>query len=260
MPYSFLPRLEIHIAEHCNLNCQSCTHFSPIAEPEFLPVDEFEKDIKRMSELTDRIDDIHILGGEPLLNPDCIKYLEIAREYFPKSNIKLVTNGILLPSMTDFFYESLAKFNIILAPTKYPIKINWDKVQKKCKQFSVNLEFFNDSKVIKTSYKLTLDTKGTQNEKISFIKCSHANSCIQLKKGKIYTCCTAAYINHFNKYFKTNLCDDEYNGINIYKVNNIQEILEFIAHPIPLCKYCNVYKHLYGLKWKTSNKNIEEWI
>ena len=25
--------VEIHLAEHCNLNCQCCSHFSQLAEP-----------------------------------------------------------------------------------------------------------------------------------------------------------------------------------------------------------------------------------
>ena len=28
--------LEVHLAEHCNLNCKGCSHFSPLAEKEFI--------------------------------------------------------------------------------------------------------------------------------------------------------------------------------------------------------------------------------
>ena len=90
-PHLYLPRIEIHIAEHCNLNCKGCTHFSTIADAEFLPVTEFENEIKRISELTNKIGLINILGGEPLLNPDCTKYLKIARKYFPETEINLVS-------------------------------------------------------------------------------------------------------------------------------------------------------------------------
>lgn len=42
IPKKMLPRkiedffLEVNLADHCNLNCQCCDHFSPIAKPTFL--------------------------------------------------------------------------------------------------------------------------------------------------------------------------------------------------------------------------------
>jgi ABC-2 type transport system ATP-binding protein len=43
---------EIHLTEHCNLNCKGCFHFSCIAEEEYLTKEEFERDISRISELS----------------------------------------------------------------------------------------------------------------------------------------------------------------------------------------------------------------
>ncbi|WP_242003149.1 hypothetical protein [Brachyspira aalborgi] len=34
-PKANIDFVEIHLAEHCNLNCQCCSHFSNLAEPEF---------------------------------------------------------------------------------------------------------------------------------------------------------------------------------------------------------------------------------
>ncbi len=145
IPHKDLPMFEVHIAEHCNLNCQCCTHFSPLAEPEFLPLDDYEKDMKRMSELTTgkiNVGSVHILGGEPLLNKNCTKYLELARKYFPNSVIRLITNGILLPQQPEEFWKVLSVNNITLAPTKYPIDINWKKIQDYCNQYKIKLDFY----------------------------------------------------------------------------------------------------------------------
>ena len=62
---------EYHLADHCNLNCKGCDHFSPIAETKLTEFTQFKKDINRMSELFEKkAKSIHILGGEPLLNPE----------------------------------------------------------------------------------------------------------------------------------------------------------------------------------------------
>lgn len=67
---------EFHLAEHCNLNCIGCTHFSPLAEPEFLEVEDFRNDIERLSYLTGgNARFINLLGGEPLLHPEINSFL-----------------------------------------------------------------------------------------------------------------------------------------------------------------------------------------
>ena len=49
-PFNF----EIHLNDHCNLNCKSCFHFVPLANPDsYYPLDEFERDIKRLCSLFD---------------------------------------------------------------------------------------------------------------------------------------------------------------------------------------------------------------
>ena len=62
-----------------------------------LEVHSFERDIKRLSELSNgEVNIIHLMGGEPLLNPNCERFFELTRKYFDKTEIKLITNGILL--------------------------------------------------------------------------------------------------------------------------------------------------------------------
>ena len=44
--------LEVNLADHCNLNCQCCDHFSPIAKKTFLDFEQYVRDIHRISELS----------------------------------------------------------------------------------------------------------------------------------------------------------------------------------------------------------------
>ena len=74
-PQPYLDFIEFHLAEHCNLGCYSCVQFSQVAEEEYYDIDEFERDVKRLFELTNGlIGRIHFLGGEPLLNKNCKDY------------------------------------------------------------------------------------------------------------------------------------------------------------------------------------------
>ncbi|MBR5637205.1 MAG: hypothetical protein IKW81_09780, partial [Pseudobutyrivibrio sp.] len=67
--YYRLPYLEYHVADHCNLNCSSCVHFSPLVkEPTFTDFDKLECDLMQLKRKVHYFDAIRILGGEPLLN------------------------------------------------------------------------------------------------------------------------------------------------------------------------------------------------
>ena len=36
------PTFNVDVMPHCNLNCASCYHFSPIASPAFLELEDFD--------------------------------------------------------------------------------------------------------------------------------------------------------------------------------------------------------------------------
>ena len=255
---------EYHLSEHCNLNCKGCDHFSPIAEPRFTDYAVFERDIERMSELFEKkAKSIHILGGEPLLNKDICKFVKKTRECFPDSSlteIRIISNGILVNSMTEDFWKVLHDNKIILSVTKYPLKLDYDLMKKNAKKFKVDFEFYDNTDKEQIWYNIKLQENGKNDPKKSFYKCFVANDCIMLKNGKLYTCTLIPNIEHFNKYFKKNLevCKDD--SIDIYKAKSKHEIFDFLSHPVPFCRYCNPDIKDYSLKWEASNKDITEWL
>lgn len=48
--------------------------------------------------------------------------------------------------------------------------------------------------------------------------------------------------------------------IDIHKAKDYQELLKFLAKPIPFCKYCDVKNRRDGITWKVSTKSIEEYL
>lgn len=131
-------RFEFALAAHCNLNCAGCSHFSPLAQEEFPDFEESKRSFEHLSALFDgECEYIHLLGGEPLLNPQCEDYLRLARRCFPKGEILLVTNGLLLPKQPDSFYEACRENRIIISVTPYPISLDHDAIRRRCDDFGV---------------------------------------------------------------------------------------------------------------------------
>lgn len=260
VPKDHLELLEFHIVEHCNLNCKSCVHFSPLADEEFLDIETFKSDIKRMSKLTNGyVEKINIFGGEPLLHPDLINFLKIPRKFFEKSRIQLVTNGILLPSQNDEFWEICHENSIIISMTNYPININHDLINEKANEFNVKIESFSGDKK-NSQWHFPLDLDGNQDKILNFKKCQEANHCSNVYKGKFFICPIASNMRHFNKFFNKHVLITEKDYIDIYEVENIEEIFMFSSKPSPICSYCNVKDRTFDHSWGLSKKEIEEWI
>lgn len=260
-PQAYLKLVEIHLAEHCNLNCFSCNHFSQLAPKCFPNLERFTKDIQQLSLITNGlIERLYFTGGEPLLNPHCKDFFAVTRKYFPNSAIWLITNGILLETQPKDFWDSLKENKIELHPTKYPIKVDWEFVESQCKTYGIPLHFFNNTQVEKTSYKTILEPKGNLDCFHSFTGCHQANHCTHFKEGKIYPCNIAPNIHYFNSTFNQNLLLSPLDSIDIYKVKDYSEILQFLSKPIPFCRFCNLAKWQSIGEWKTSKKEIGEYL
>ena len=253
---------EVALAEHCNLRCAGCDHFSPIAEPEFVDIEEFERDFSRLSELfVGKAQEIHLLGGEPLLHPKIALFLVIARKNFPQAVIDITTNGLLLKQMNEEFWTSCRENKIVIRPTKYPVNLDYDALEELAAAHNVEYRYIGDTHdTIKTLNKYPLDINGLQDARRSFRLCHRANKCIYLQHGRLYTCTVAPTIRHLNQHFGLSLSEDLADSIDIYAAKSAQEILEFLAKPIPFCKYCMPEKSQSGLAWRQSEGKLSEWI
>ena len=253
-----LINFEVHLADHCNLNCVGCNHFSPLAESSYVSIETFKRDFERMGELfSHKCGRIHLLGGEPLLNPNIIELMKIARENFPEGEINIFTNGILLPQQDESFWRACHDNNINIAMTHYPIKLDVDKIRALADRFNV---VFRCSFADKTMFKESLDLSGSGNAIKNFAKCGKGNGCIFLDNGKLYTCTLISNLKFFNKAFNQNIPVTEADYIDIYSDITPDEIFLKLATHVPVCSYCNIDGFQYGIKWHVSKREMSEWV
>ncbi|HUN55443.1 MAG TPA: radical SAM protein [Smithella sp.] len=252
----------LNILDHCNLRCKGCDHFAAIAEKRFVSLENIKKDLARMSKiLNGGIPIIGIMGGEPLLHPQLKEILFYARFFFPKTVLRLVTNGLLLPKQDEDFWRTCREQKILIVNTKYPVNLDHDAIKKIAAAQNVMFEYYEDTgDIIKTSYKIPLDIEGSQDPRKSFIKCFHANALPLLMEGKLYACTVAPNVRHFNKRFGTHLELEDSDSLDIHHVNNASEIINFLCSPKPFCRYCDVNNRSYGHKWERSKFEIGEWV
>ena len=132
-------RFIVDIVDHCNLNCKCCGHFSPLAPKGFLDINIFERDLKRLHELLyGHIHCFELMGGESLLHPRLYDFIFLTAKYVTGEKY-LCTNGVLLSSMPDEFYQLCAETDTIISITMYPIDLNWDEINRKVKLYGTKL-------------------------------------------------------------------------------------------------------------------------
>lgn len=261
---------EISLADHCNLSCQMCDHYSQLSDEWCVGLESFERDMIRMGELFDhKIGAVTLLGGEPTLHEDLIECVKITRREFPEGEVIILTNGVRLLELEHSpkgnLWEACRDYDVHISVTVYPIKLDYHAIEEKAKEYGVSLMMSSNihankiTKLKKISDKHTMDLSG-QVDKFYCINCLYFNKFCALKDGRIYMCPIAAHSDIFNKAFEQNLMLREEDSLDIYQIKSWKEIAEFSCRYVPFCSYCDLKHWGHHSEWKASSKKLEEYI
>ena len=251
-----LYHFEVHLTDHCNLNCKGCTHFSNLCEPSFADLREFEADMERMAGLFSRVKQIYLLGGEPLLHPEVAEFCRVARKAFPKSRIYLQTNGTMVMRMDEKFWSALAESHTILLCSAYPISVPRIEIDLLAKQCGVKTEW---TAPYDEFYKIPIDPSGRHEPEDSFARCKGYNNRPILRDGRLYPCAYVAYSDVFREKFGIA-------GLTVYPTDSIgirdepdpEQVFDFLRNPVHWCSHCNMDRR-ECYPWGRSDRAAGEW-
>lgn len=248
-----LSQIEFHLADHCNLNCAGCAHFSNLVnEPVFADFEQFSKDVARLNELFSYISEFYLLGGEPLLNPDVGNYLLELRKNMPFTEIVVVSNGLLVLSIKQDLLEVFKETNTKLSISNYNI-LNTEKIIS----FLDNTGIRYEIRYGRDFFAKYLSKAADDDVMDVFKKCPNRR-CHFLDKGSIAVCGQPFYIKYFNEYFGENFSNK--GAISLYEEGiDGNEILKRLSVPIEACNNCT---YLVPTQWKITDgeANISDWV
>jgi hypothetical protein len=249
-----LDYLEFHLADHCNLNCAGCTHFSPFADHRFADLEGTRRDFARLKEIFSNIRHIRIMGGEPLLNPECAQFVKLVRDAFPRSKVRLVTNGIKLLDETDEnvkrALDAMREAKVGLDWTCYPpVAGRRDVICRRCSDAGVDLRITENGE-----FMVRMRPKGDSDPKATFRWCRRNFYCPVLDSGRIYICAQVCYARYYNRAAGTALASDD--GVDIYTAS-AREVLRYLMRPSKACAFCDAGARHFA--WK-GNAKPEDWL
>ena len=251
--------VEIHIADHCNLNCCGCSHYAPIADKWFMTAQEFETEISLLAEKLPRFFNvIKLMGGEPLMNPEIGELIRLTRVYFPEVNIYIVTNGILIRKMCDSFFDICRKCRVEIYITIYPINIDYEQLKSFLETKGVKCGFYGDRTECNFRHDV-LNRDGRYSSWQNYVTCTRGGTVLQLRHNKIFACAQCAYIEYINKRFNTNFQYQTDDYLDLNKIDSVFQLWKFIFTKKSFCRYCALDK-VKKVEWKLSKGTKDEWF
>lgn len=244
----------IDITRKCNLQCQQCNHFSNHTNVDTISYKKTEEWINNWSKVI-YPDSFWFGGGEPFLNKEWYKYLELISIVWPECNNKIIyTNGLLLNNY-DNIIEICKKTNTNISITYHSDDITYkNKVKSNILKLINNYQY--DKKIIKNSqsYYIYIDN--------IYVKIRNKTNNLWQRFYKNE--------NQNMEPFEDNNIIESYNNCvcpaptiyndRIYKCSPTAFLKETIENIKPISNKWNKYLKYQGIHWSDSRINIEDFF
>ena len=260
------PTLDVCVVGHCNLNCASCSYFSPLSDPEFLSLDDYRRDLAHLARIEgveEFFDAICLMGGEPLLHPELARFVALTREFLPNAGIRVVTNGTLLEGAPSELWDALRDAKAQLLITPYPIGLDHERLVALAASHGVDAHLggglATDADGRAYFLRTPLDPSGGCNPTESFVSCPWGGAILQLRGGRIHPCATGALFERLNARFGTGFERGGKDSLDVASVRSADEIDAFRRTPKPMCRYC-AQMLATCVAWRQSKRDKDEWL
>ena len=269
-----IPKVEYYITNVCNLTCDGCNRFNDHHFTGGQRWADYESTYQAWAE---HIDIIHpvILGGEPLLNPDIIKWATGLQRILQRRP-QILSNGFRInyvPGLYELLLANIAymqigvhninEADIIFTEINKFLKGTVTRNDSPPGSSSNNDWLFTDSNNV--SIGVQLQDKFTESALIpispgkwtlnnSDIHIAHSHCPMAIYKsyhfirGKLYKCGPAALFPEFDQQHHLELSDADRELLYSYKPLAVEdfeehgaEFLRNIDNPIAQCKFCPAY-------------------
>ena len=245
------PSLDIPIVNTCNLACAHCSMVAPLAtRAVYADVQQLRRTCEQLQRIcTEQHEplNIDVFGGEPLLHPQLAEILMTIHQLFPRTNISIATNGLLLPNISKSVATAikLCKCSIVISiygPGVYfngtTCKVNAPLPHADCEHCYAN------------PYNVSISTTGG-NATV------YTNGSTMWPNGDIMFCSKVRTAYILDKYDRWHVLAPD-DVINVHDITTFEELNTFFAK-----QQCAFVSHCIKpetVPWHVSTHDLSEWV
>lgn len=194
----------MHLAHACNLRCEGCTHYSNYVLKGTVSFAEGGQWLRSWSR---RISPLYFsfLGGEPLLNTELFDFLRLAREIWPETEVRLVTNGLRLdrwPGLWSVLGETKTRLMISIHSRDKVYQSRMRPILELTRSQAAAHGFaYDERNCVARWYKLyrgqgpSMEPFDDDNPSASWRVCQNKN-CVTLQDNALWKCPPIAHLPH----------------------------------------------------------------
>lgn len=233
------PAIEFNLTEHCNLRCEHCDHASSILPRKLADLTSFTRDIEVLSTVL-HVGEFKFVGGEPLLHPQLLDFLRVARETQIANRLVLITNGVLLHKAPDELWGLIDGMWISIYPDiKY--RFDWEWIQRIVDQYKIFVLRKETPEFAESS--LIEEIKNEEFVRMIFQNCDRAHlfSCHTIHEGRYYICEPSVWMKNRLGLHGVTFENREFDSIPIHGNTNLYDDLDGLIRkqePLKACRYC----------------------
>lgn len=269
-----LDKLEFYITNVCNLTCSNCNRYNNFHFRGWAAWDDYADNLKQWAQHV-HVQHPVILGGEPLLNRDIVKWITGLRSLWPNSyGVQVQSNGTRIDQVPGL-YEAISDTNdsnwigvsihvpedreelfarirrflrgtiIETQDRDHPIGSAYQFVDSNRVMVHVwNNDIFGTSNINRTAdgrYTVMRSDPIKAHDNCSFREWKNYHWI----NGRIYKCGPAALMPEFDRQFGLDITDEErvvlhgYRGLGVEEwAERGRDFLDHINDPIDQCRFC----------------------
>lgn len=235
--------VEYSVAYHCNLKCAHCSHMAPFIKSTLPPLESFAMDVGRLAEAM-HVRDIRMVGGEPLLNPQIVEFLKVARASGLADTVMVTTNGLLLNSMKDEFWENVDYVWLSQYPGASPKDRMIERFRARAAEsgtrFDVDPTFH---------FRATITTEPHPADWVTRMiyrtcESAHRFHCHMIHEGRLFKCACPPFMPEYLERMGRNGYDPAVDAFPIHQADDLLGELKaflFDDRPLEACRNCLGY-------------------
>ncbi len=229
---------EYNLTWHCNLACSDCDHASPLLDERFASVASFARDLQALAPVL-HTEQLRIVGGEPLLHPELLEFLRVARASALADQVVLITNGVLLHEAPEELFRLVDQLWV----SDYPgvkRKLSLERCEQTCRDHGVGFLVRRDPQFQKTLLNHRVDDAAFTTAVFRTCKLANETSCHTIHEGRFYRCSVAPFMGP--RLARLGIAfENEDDGVPLHDNPTLHEDLERClgaTAPLAACAYC----------------------